>query len=241
MTDIEIRNTNKILSLSEASKVTGYHQDYLGFLCRTGKLEGQKIGRNWTTTSGAIRKLMNSGVVSDDIDTIRSTSTSIPVRVEKNNAKTQAQTSVLVNTVVGLPISLKAMVQPSVLDALRISKIHSRVLQTTINGLEQKVSQLNVKVDSFALTNNDLATTSNVSEQLPPQNLKSLQGNFIPNFGLHNTDNLDQQYQTANLDVNKLESLYESFRLRRPDNLKVYVVSIVAVLFFSAGSHFDRN
>ena len=104
MTDIEIKNTNKILSLSEASKVTGYHQDYLGFLCRTGKLEGHKIGRNWTTTSAAIKKLMNSGVVDEPHGTTRSTPTSIPVRVEKTALTFQEQT-IPVNTVVGLPIT----------------------------------------------------------------------------------------------------------------------------------------
>ena len=39
-----------IISLSKASRTTGYHQDYLAFLCRTGKLHGIKIGRNWVTT-----------------------------------------------------------------------------------------------------------------------------------------------------------------------------------------------
>jgi len=39
-----------IISLSKASRATGYHQDYLAFLCRTGKLRGLKIGRNWVTT-----------------------------------------------------------------------------------------------------------------------------------------------------------------------------------------------
>ena len=41
------QNLNGLLSLSEASRQTGYHQDYLGFLCRQGKLKGFKIGRNW--------------------------------------------------------------------------------------------------------------------------------------------------------------------------------------------------
>jgi hypothetical protein len=49
--------TNKIISLAEASNITGYTQDYLGFLYRTGKLEGQKIGRNWTTTRSALEQM----------------------------------------------------------------------------------------------------------------------------------------------------------------------------------------
>ncbi len=50
----------QIISLREASKITGYSQDYLGDLCREGKLEGQKIGRNWTTTKKAVAELMGS-------------------------------------------------------------------------------------------------------------------------------------------------------------------------------------
>jgi hypothetical protein len=53
-------NQDKILSLNEASTLTGYHQDYLGQLCRSGKLRGQKIGRNWTTTQSAISELQAS-------------------------------------------------------------------------------------------------------------------------------------------------------------------------------------
>ena len=44
------------LSLAQASVLTGYHQDYLGFLARAGKLEAHKIGRNWVTTKAAIEK-----------------------------------------------------------------------------------------------------------------------------------------------------------------------------------------
>ena len=46
------------LSLAEAAKLTGYHQDYLGQLARSGKLEATKIGRNWVTTQAGIEKLI---------------------------------------------------------------------------------------------------------------------------------------------------------------------------------------
>ena len=44
---MEVQNNNNFLTLAGASKLTGYHQDYLGYLCRLGKLNGFKIGRNW--------------------------------------------------------------------------------------------------------------------------------------------------------------------------------------------------
>jgi hypothetical protein len=48
----------KLLSLHEASKMTGYHQDYLGQVARAGKLEAKKVGRNWFTTKLAIDKFL---------------------------------------------------------------------------------------------------------------------------------------------------------------------------------------
>src|SRR5680860_507980 len=35
------------LTLKEASKHTGYNQDYLGQLVRTGKIDGHKVGKSW--------------------------------------------------------------------------------------------------------------------------------------------------------------------------------------------------
>ncbi|MDX1535339.1 MAG: helix-turn-helix domain-containing protein [Candidatus Spechtbacterales bacterium] len=49
----EIANTNrdgKTLSLKEASKISGYHRDYLGQLIRNDKIHGFKRGGSWFTT-----------------------------------------------------------------------------------------------------------------------------------------------------------------------------------------------
>jgi hypothetical protein len=43
-----------LISLREASILTGYHPDYLSQLIRGGKLHGSKIGRNWFTTNDAV-------------------------------------------------------------------------------------------------------------------------------------------------------------------------------------------
>ncbi len=48
----------EVLSMHQASKMTGYHQDYLGQLARGGKLEAHKVGRNWFTTKYAIDKFL---------------------------------------------------------------------------------------------------------------------------------------------------------------------------------------
>jgi hypothetical protein len=36
-----------LISLREAAIISGYHQDYLSFLIRKNKLNGEKIGRAW--------------------------------------------------------------------------------------------------------------------------------------------------------------------------------------------------
>ena len=55
------------ISLSQASQITGYHQDYLGLLCRLGKIEANKIGRNWYTTQSEINKFLNPEVSLDQM------------------------------------------------------------------------------------------------------------------------------------------------------------------------------
>jgi hypothetical protein len=40
----------KVISLSQASKISGYHSDYLSALIRKGEMQGEKIGGNWFTT-----------------------------------------------------------------------------------------------------------------------------------------------------------------------------------------------
>lgn len=47
------------ISLSQAAELSGYHQDYLGQLCRLGKIKAAKIGRNWYTTKSELQSLIN--------------------------------------------------------------------------------------------------------------------------------------------------------------------------------------
>lgn len=47
-----------IISLREASKISGYHQDYLSFLIRKNKLQGQKIGKVWCVKEDDLRNFM---------------------------------------------------------------------------------------------------------------------------------------------------------------------------------------
>ncbi|HAS80902.1 MAG: hypothetical protein UR25_C0001G0002 [Candidatus Nomurabacteria bacterium GW2011_GWE1_32_28] len=49
-----MENLKKIISLNQASKITGYHSDYLSSLIRKKEIKGRKIGGNWFTTEEEI-------------------------------------------------------------------------------------------------------------------------------------------------------------------------------------------
>ena len=50
----------KYISAKQAGKVTGYSQDYVGQLCRTGKLDAKRIGRVWYIFEDSILNHKNS-------------------------------------------------------------------------------------------------------------------------------------------------------------------------------------
>jgi len=57
-----------IISLAQASKLSGYNQDYLGSLVRKGEIKAQKVGRSWFTTEEEIKNfLLKQKVRHDDL------------------------------------------------------------------------------------------------------------------------------------------------------------------------------
>ena len=50
---------DKYITLREASKISGYNPDYMGYLIRTGKMNGKKFGRNWMTTKDDVNYYMS--------------------------------------------------------------------------------------------------------------------------------------------------------------------------------------
>jgi len=45
----------KIISLHEAAQISGYTQDYLGYLIRNNEIKGVKKGRVWFTTEEEVK------------------------------------------------------------------------------------------------------------------------------------------------------------------------------------------
>ena len=50
-----MENLKKVISLHQASKISGYHQDYLSSLLRKKEIKGGKMGGNWFTTEEEIK------------------------------------------------------------------------------------------------------------------------------------------------------------------------------------------
>lgn len=50
-----MENLKKVISLHQASKISGYHSDYLSSLLRKGEIEGEKVGGTWFTTEEEIK------------------------------------------------------------------------------------------------------------------------------------------------------------------------------------------
>lgn len=53
-------NHHDYIPLSEASKITGYTIDHLRRLIQKGKMQGERIGRNYVTTRSAIQDYLAS-------------------------------------------------------------------------------------------------------------------------------------------------------------------------------------
>ncbi len=52
----------KFISLAEAARIGGLSAGHLRTLVREGHLRGEKIGRNWVTTTEAVNEYLKLGV-----------------------------------------------------------------------------------------------------------------------------------------------------------------------------------
>jgi excisionase family DNA binding protein len=54
--------TSKLISVMEASKMSGLTTGHLRKLLREGQIEGVKIGRNWLTTEEAVQEYLKQEI-----------------------------------------------------------------------------------------------------------------------------------------------------------------------------------
>lgn len=165
MSGININIANKI-SLAEAARLSGYHQDYLGQLCRGGKLRGFKYGRNWFTTQEALDEFKASLLTAFESPSARSNAsiendmlnevvtydvTYVPAELSSvvTHIKPEITQTVLVSQVEGLPIKIQtAPVMPrganavqNLLTNMRIQNLQGSVAEIQ-NVLEDVVGEL---------------------------------------------------------------------------------------------------
>lgn len=54
--------TSNLISVTEASKISGLTTGHLRKLLREGQIEGVKIGRNWLTTEEALQEYLQQEI-----------------------------------------------------------------------------------------------------------------------------------------------------------------------------------
>jgi hypothetical protein len=88
----------KLISLSEASKLAPYSANYLGLLIRKGRLKGEKSGTKWCTTKSAVKNYLNE-VAEASYEHQESLNVKIPAQENKkalNNLKWSLLLAVIV-------------------------------------------------------------------------------------------------------------------------------------------------
>ncbi len=165
MLETNTQNNSALISLSRAAQLTGYHQDYLGQLCRLGKLSAVKVGRNWFTFPEALSTLSTS-VAAEVFENEESVQEGVGAQVDgteniaSSEAQTDAETSfdftapkilqnITVSQVEGLPISIRTIPMSSrgmnnvqnILTTLRIEN-----LQREVRDLRQLLTRLMAEV-----------------------------------------------------------------------------------------------
>ncbi|MDQ5893168.1 MAG: trimeric autotransporter adhesin [Patescibacteria group bacterium] len=118
------------ISAKRAAEVSGYASDYVGQLCRAGKLECKMVGRSWFVTEESLRKHQLS-VLEDTQDEVAS----LPVVVPKKEETLVLEVPVIPTPVIEVaPVQEPAPVFNLVPEPVRVSFVpHSFALPYTIS------------------------------------------------------------------------------------------------------------
>ncbi len=249
------QNQSDFVSLSEASKLTHYHQDYLGFLCRTGKLKGFKMGRNWVTTRAALDDFIKNykNGISEVLD---ETGNKIPVHVAseqaniqsldrpgsgQNNQQVQAPQQHIIGSAPALPVQQlpEQIMRLSNLKKEVFENIENRI-DTLSRGLaeaEQKTKKIADQAEQALVQNSipavvpiAMPAVTRAAERLP------LMENFVSNFDLPSETGTEPQRQNGEflaglvLGKEKIKQLYGSFARPVSSNLPLILATGIIAL-----------
>ncbi len=160
------------ISLAQAARLSGYHQDYLGQLCRAGKLQATKMGRTWFTTERSVRDFLSSlqgDARFDFFEPEQEPRQEEEVKVQPlskptfDSAGPQIAENYLISEVVGLPIALKERPQVAQLTRIAsldgvITKVRLQQVQRDLADLAEAVEELAMQVETNNLQIQQLAT-----------------------------------------------------------------------------------
>ncbi len=142
MFETNTQNNSALISLSRAAQLTGYHQDYLGQLCRLGKLRATKIGRNWFTSPEALNKLSTLAEVERAMNLDAPVESTQSTETEATNEIELSQPAIIhtvtVSQVEDMPVAIRTI--PS--QGRAINSVQNILTAIRIETLQREVSEL---------------------------------------------------------------------------------------------------
>ena len=220
MFETNTQNNSVLISLSRAAQLTGYHQDYLGQLCRLGKLPATKKGRVWFTSEDALNKLTSSPEPEMAISEVETSEAD-----QFEYTEPEIVHNVTVSQVEGMPISIRTMPRninnvQSILTTLRIE-----ALQQEVQDLRSILTRLMAEVSKHA----DILQNKSFAKQMD-----LLKHSYIPSLDFNVSQ---QRTQTAQpeMDMPPLEVPSPQVAAKLGDGFLVWlsaaaVVAAIAVV-----------
>ncbi len=172
MFETNIQNNSTLISLARAAELTGYHQDYLGQLCRLGRLPAKKVGRNWFTTDDALRNLTPQEPATEENSESETQSIS-----ENINTPALAQT-ITVSRVEGLPIMVRTIPLP-VQHTNNVQTIANRL---RIESLQREVKELRELLSRIVA---EVNRHSKLLESKSENRTDAIRHSYVSNFDLN--------------------------------------------------------
>lgn len=180
MSDTNTQNNSALISLSRAAQLTGYHQDYLGQLCRLGKLSAIKVGRNWFTFPEALNKLSVTIPDAEKMNFVESVEETLEDQEQTPEAAFEFEQpkivqNVTISQVEGLPIAIRTLP----MTGRNINTVQNMLTNLRIESLQREVSDLR-KLLARIIT--EVASHSAMLERGASSRTDQLRHSYISNF-----------------------------------------------------------
>jgi len=147
MKDIFILEGKKYISSRRASEISDYDPDYIGQLCRAGKLDCQRVGRAWFITEESLQK-HKANVLQDEI---------VRNRLENLKGKKAGSQRRLTEQAESLRVEFVEIDSNN--DAVRSAD--AEIVQKVIGGDQNQVSNYTKEVSDGASSKEDQTVDSN--------------------------------------------------------------------------------